>query len=226
MQGSAAQSSKYFYYTCKNVLQRGKTLCDAKMVRREKIESFIIERLKSHLLTEKNILELVKLTNEEISNSEENNQEQLLAIENQTNDVQKRLDKLYSALETGALELSDLSPRIQALRKQMNELQAQRNDISIAMSESFIQVTKEEIGRYVQALRVLLDKGSIMDQKAFLRSFIKRIELQGNEVSIEYTTPLETVEKSPGNLEILSLVENGGPSVTRTRDLTLIRGAL
>ena len=71
------------------------------------------DRIKANLLTEDNLRELVKLTNEEISQAKEQYEERLAGIEVQLEDVRRRLHKLYDALETGKLEVENLAPRIE-----------------------------------------------------------------------------------------------------------------
>ena len=62
MQGCAAKSSQFFYYGCNNYLRRGKDVCDAGLVSKKKLESFIIDRIKANILTDNNLEELVSLT--------------------------------------------------------------------------------------------------------------------------------------------------------------------
>jgi site-specific DNA recombinase len=80
------------------------------------IKGFVVDRIKANLLTEDNLRELVKLTNEEIGQAKEQYEERLAVIEAQLEDVRRRLHKLYDALETGKLEVEDLAPRIKELK--------------------------------------------------------------------------------------------------------------
>jgi site-specific DNA recombinase len=41
-------------------------------------------------------------------------------------DIDRRLERLYGALETGKIQLADLAPRIQQLRQRRERLQAAR----------------------------------------------------------------------------------------------------
>ncbi len=227
MQGTPAKSSKYFYYACQNTLNRGKKQCDTKMIRREKIEDFIIDRLKLNVLTEKNISELVRIVNEEVMKTRESNKGQLESIEQEVLATKKRLDKLYQALESGVLNMNDLAPRIKELREQIDSLETRRDEILGDENPGCDpSVSLKEIKAYTKDLKRLLNKGSLMERKSFIRSFVKRIEIVDKEVTIEYTLPLAPSEKELVTEEVLSIAVNGGPSVTRTPDLTLIRGAL
>jgi site-specific DNA recombinase len=184
-----------------------------------KSETFVIDRIKAQILTQDNLQELVRLTNEEIKQSQETYQEHLAAIEGQLKGIQGRLHKLYDALETGKLELDDLAPRIKDLKGQLNELEEQRRDTLEHMREAKIDLLgKKKVGAYVNDLRTLLSKGALMEQKAFLRSFVKRIEIDHPRVVIDYTIPLNAQKAEPLTREVLPLVPFSSPGRTRTSD--------
>ena len=211
--GSAAKSSRFFYYACHNYTKRGKAVCDARLIRKEKLEAFVIEQLKAHVLTEENLAALVQLTNEEITRAKDGHEDRLAAVDRQIEDVEARLDKLYSALETGKLELEDLAPRIKALRSQKDDLEEKR----LAVVESLKETTVELLGvpkvrAYVDDLRELLSKGSIVEQKAFLRSFIKRIEVNHPHIALDYTMPLKRTKGRTTRREVLPLLRWLRPS--------------
>lgn len=62
---------------------------------------------------------------------------------------------------------------------------------------------------YVEESRAVLNEGSLMHQKAILRSFVKRVELNEKAVTIEYTMPMEN-EKTSGK-EVLDIKQLGSP---------------
>ena len=57
-----------------------------------------------------------------------------------------------------------------------------------------------------------------MEQKSFLRSFVKRIEVNLPDVTIDYTIPLESKKVEPLAREVLPFAQNGSPykSIDRT----------
>jgi site-specific DNA recombinase len=89
MLGCAAKSSRFFYYACHNYCKRGKDVCDARLIKKERIEGFVIDRIKANLLTEENLRELVTLTNEEISQAKGQYEERLAVIDAQVEDVRR-----------------------------------------------------------------------------------------------------------------------------------------
>jgi hypothetical protein len=69
---------------------------------------------------------------------------------------------------------------------------------------------------YAKDLKQILGKGTIIEQKSFLQSFMKGIELHKDKIVIDYTIPIDTGGGDPPTREVLPLVESGSPNRTRT----------
>jgi hypothetical protein len=69
----------------------------------------------------------------------------------------------------------------------------------------------EEVLRHTQDLKVLLSKGTLTEQKAFLKSFIRRIDLGLGQVAIDYTIPVPVGKDRTSEREVLSIERLGSP---------------
>ncbi len=158
------------------------------------------------------------LTNEEIGQAKNEYEDRLAVIDGQLEDLRERLHKLYSALETGKLEVEDLAPRIKELRGQIDELEGKRLELIESIRDTKVELPEAPVVRaYVEDLRALLGKGSIVEQKSFLRSFVKRIEVSLPQVAIDYTIPLVTKKaEEPLTREVLPFEYSGSSGRTRT----------
>jgi len=58
---------RYHYYMCGNAHRKGREVCPSPILPRDRVEGFIIDRVKGYILTDENMVELVKLTNEALS---------------------------------------------------------------------------------------------------------------------------------------------------------------
>ena len=138
-------------------------------------------------------------------------------VDRQIGDLRERLHKLYDALETGKLGIDELAPRIRELKARIGELEKQRNSfVEDLESEEVELLSAPAVKEYADDLRSLLSRGSIMEQKSFLRSFVKRIEVNLPDVTIDYTIPLESKKVEPLAREVLPFAQNGSPGRTRT----------
>ena len=216
--GQDAKSGRFAYYVCGTLLKRGRGTCDTPYLNARRFEEMLVEKLKERVLTEENLRELVKLVNEELDSVSHEYRDRLKTVEKEVADVQRRLDRLYDALETGKLTLDDLYPRIQQLRHRQDQLQAARSDL-----EGYLDERREsldglsEVLKYVDDMRALFEEG-FAEKKAFIRTFVKEIVVEGGEAVVRYTLPMPPdalVGRKNGEVialpsPVLSNVHDGG----------------
>jgi hypothetical protein len=98
----------------------------------------------------------------------------------------------------------------------MDNLEEKRVDLIEGIREAKMELLETSVVRaYVDDLKALLSKGSIVEQKSFLRSFVKRIEVNLPQVVVNYTLPLKTQKVEPLEREVLPFAYDGSPPWTR-----------
>ena len=113
----------------------------------------------------------------------------------------------------------DAGPRIRELRLKQIELNKARDEALTTLEDSNPKaLSREQVLIYVRDLKEVLSEGTFVEQKAFLRSFIKRIEFESGQVAIEYTIPLPTEKDEAIEREVLSTKQIGSAGRTRTYD--------
>ena len=221
MSGCWAKSGQYFYYGCVQHQKKGKDACSCRLVSKDKIENFVLERVKENILTDENIGQLVDLVNDEVCKDKELYEEQIGEIEQQIGQLKGRLSKLYAALETGKVDIEDLAPRIKELRTQQAELYERKSELLNRMNDGAAEpLNVDRVREYVASMKALLASSSFIEQKSFLKSFIKRIELDEPRVVIDYTMPLP-IKGLTTTEEVLCIDKLGSPSWTRTNNLAV-----
>jgi DNA invertase Pin-like site-specific DNA recombinase len=182
---------RYRYYMCGNARRKGREVCPSPILRKDRVEGFVIDRIKGYILTEENLEELVKLTNEELVQTCAEEKEKLKLLEAEIAEVDGRLGKLYDALETGEFKGGLLAPRIQALFQKKEELQQAKAEAEEVLRYKAVDIADPQVVReYVDDLRDLLDRSSIVEQRSFLKSFVEKIEVGDSEVRVYYTIPM------------------------------------
>ncbi len=115
--------------------------------------------------------------------------------------------KLYIALESGKLELDDLAPRIRELRAYQHELQQQRDNLlSRIESNNPEKLDANEVMSYANELEQVLGEASFLQQKTFLRRFVKRAEINPKGVvwTTQYHCPWKRIELPRGKFYVLT----------------------
>jgi site-specific DNA recombinase len=215
--GQEAKGGKFSYYVCGTLLKKGAGSCDAGYLNSRKFEELVINKIKEHILTEKNLRELARQVNEEMDTSVVEYREELDIISAGITGINSRLERLYDALETGKIGLDDLSPRIRQLRQQQQQLQARKWELEALLADRHKELVElEMVARCVDDLRNLLEESSITERKSFIRSFVKEIKVTGDEVLLTYTMPLPPEGTLEERATVLYSVRSSGAGGIRT----------
>ena len=133
---------------------------------------------------------------------------ELEAISRAIDDTNRRLERLYDAIETGKIGLDDLAIRIKELRQRQEQLQTQRIKIENRVSDRRVElVNLEMMTEYIADMQAVLREGTLVERKAFISSFVKDIRVSGNDAVLTYSIP-ELPEK-------VSLEETGVPRIVQ-----------
>jgi len=201
---------RYHYYMCGNARRKGREVCPSPILRKDKVEGFVINRIKDCILTEDNLEELVRLTNEELAQTCAEEREKLELLQPQIAEADSRLGKLYDALETGEFKGGELASRIQALFQKKEELKQAKADAEETLRYQAVDMADPLVVRdYVDDLRGLLERSSIIEQRGFLKSFVDRIEVGDSEVNIYYTIPMPPFSLPEETVGVIPFAHHG-----------------
>lgn len=204
MIGTAAKSGKYLYYECDNRFKKGKDSCIGLRLSKEMVENSVLEKIQENIITKENLTKLVHLINDELLETASYLDKQLEQTEKELTRIGGKLTKLYIALESGKLDMDDLAPRIKELRACQRELQQQKDSIiSRIESDEPQKLEENKVMSYVDELEQVLGEKSFLQQKAFLRRFVKRIELNPEGFAMDYTIPLPIGNNRTSTREVL-----------------------
>ncbi|MDO8750912.1 MAG: recombinase family protein [Dehalococcoidia bacterium] len=224
MIGHAVKSGRFFYYMCGNARKRGREVCTTPLMPKDRIEGFIVDRIKQHILTEENLEEVVRIANHDLAQLCSTERERLSVLEGQVADVDNRLAKLYDALETGEFKGGELASRVKVLFQKKEELLRARAEAQEALRNYTVQLADPEVVRgYINELRAFLENSGMVERKAFLKSFVKRIEVDDSEATVVYTIPLlpDNPPTASEVVGVLPFVHDGPPYRTEARTFEL-----
>jgi hypothetical protein len=215
MIGSSAKSGKYFYYACHNYLKRGKDVCNAKLINKKKLERIVIDQIKIHIITEKNLKELLNIVLDELRQNRESSEDKLKSINLQLDNLKNKRGKLYNILETGKLDIDDIAPRLKELNNQIDIIEKRYNEIlEKKKNPEILPFSLKDLKSYIKDLKKLLNLGSIIEQKTFLKSFIKKIIVNHPKIMIEYNFPIINKKGRNSTEEVLPMLKSGSPNKT------------
>jgi site-specific DNA recombinase len=120
--------------------------------------------------------------------------------------------------------MDDLAPRIKELRAHQHELQRRREHLKERIESKNPETSEAyKVMEYVRELEQVLNQASFLQQKAFLRSFVKRVEVNPDRIVLDYSIPMPLEKNRTSTNEVLYINRDGSAYRIRTGDLLLER---
>ncbi len=210
MTAAEAKSGRYTYYVCQSVLKRGSGACRTPRLNAKNLESLIVGVIRECILTESNIRDLVKLLDVELDGVAREQRQKMDSIEEELEDVKKRLGRIWNAIETTDIEMADASDRIREHRerKEKLEIAAEEARALLAQRRHFLD-SADIIASYAEEISEFLKTSELTETRAFVHSFVKEIEVKPGRAAIVYS--LLTPEDSPiDGGDVAEVALNGG----------------
>ena len=190
MTASEAKSGKYTYYVCQSLLKRGKAVCGTPRLNAKKIEKVIIDELRANILTESNIRGLVKLLDEEMDGVAREQREKLESIEEELEDVKRRLGRIWHVIETTDVEMADASERIKEHRERKEKLESAAEEARALLAERRVMLDSADvIATFAEEMSEFLKTSELTQTRAFVHSFVNEVAVKPGRAAIVYTYP-------------------------------------
>jgi site-specific DNA recombinase len=214
--GYAAKSGRFHYYVCGTTYSKGKETCPSQHLPKEAIERFVVDKVKGYILTDGHLAELVKLINEELDSSIKEYKERIEVIDSEIEQWQMRLERLYDFVETKAIEPVRMAQRITQLQDKIEEMRKVRLEIEKALQTRRLEpIDPQTVLDYVKDLKEFLEESNIFERRAFLRSFIESVEVDDDQITLNYTVPLPPDNSRQEAVSVLGIVPSSHQRGTR-----------
>ena len=219
LSGQDAKSGKFSYYVCQSIMKRGKGACKTPRLNARRFEKLVVGQIRSNILTEDNIKDLVRLVDEEMDGVAHEQRKRLESIGGELADVRRWLDKLYRAIETSDLDITDIAPRIKEHRERERKLQEAAREAETALSERRVRLDDvETIAAFAKDMSEYLNQSELTERRAFIGSFVEEIIVGPGEAKVRYTIPMPQDSRIGGMdaeevaipRPVLSTVTHGG----------------
>ena len=223
--GRFAQSGKYSYYVCQSNIKLGRDACETPTLNARRFEELVVAKIRSNILTEGNIRDLVKGVAEEMDGVTREQRKRLETIEDELEEVKRKLGRIWHFIETSDAVMADASDRIREHRERQERLEyfAEQARAVLAQRRKVLDDVNT-IAAYAKDMKDFLKESELTERRAFIQSFIKEIVVVPGDALLRYTVPMPDDSSIPGraaekvalNGSVLSTLPEGGPGGTRT----------
>ena len=208
LSGRYSSRGTFPYYVCHSFVKRAPGACDSPRVDARQFEELVVSSIRSNILTEGNIRNLVKVVDEQMDGVSGEQRERLETIESELTDVRGRLDRLYDLVETTTeFNMADFAHRIRDHRERQERLEsaAEGARAILAQRRGVLDHVKT-ITAYAQDMNRSLRKSELAERRAFIETFVKEIELLPDNAVVRYTGNAVIIAISGVNLSAFPAV--------------------
>ena len=120
----------------------------------------------------------------------------LESIEEELEEVKRRLSRIWQVIETTDIEMADASERIKEHRDRKEKLEVAAEEARRLLSDrrQFLD-SADTIATFAEDMSAFLKTSELTQTRAFVHSFVKEIEVKPGKAAIVYSIP--TPEDSP-----------------------------
>jgi site-specific DNA recombinase len=223
MTGCRAKSGRYAYYACSRYQRSGKTTCDQKMRNSRKLETFVLNAILDRILPDENLSRLADQINNELKENQNQNLKDLTHLNQELMAVDSKLNKYFQIIDNGDMRFETLGDKINSLNASKKALLERKKELEYKGADQVtLSLSSPGLKHYLQHLRENLMGKNVQQQKRFIRRFITRITISGENVEIAYIHPLQQKplkkQREPLISGVPSTSMNGSPGWTRTNN--------
>ena len=196
MTAAEAKGGRYTYYVCHSLLKKGRGTCETPRLNSQRFEALIVSNIRENILTDFNIRGLVKMIDEEMDGVTGEQRKRLKVIDEELEDVKRKLARIWHVIETTDIEMADATDRIKEHRERKEKLEVAAEEARAILSKRRVTLDKvETITAFARDLSDQLKTSELTKSKAFIQSFVREIEVGPGRATIHYIIP--TPEDSP-----------------------------
>ena len=198
-------------------------------------EGLIVGNIRENILTESNIRDLVKIADEKMDGIAREQRKRLKVIQEELDEVKRRLGRIWQVIETTVIEMADASDRIREHRERKEKLEIAAEEARAILAERRVMLdSADTIATFAEEMSDFLKTSELTETRAFVHSFVKEVQVKPGRAAIIYSIP--TPDDSPIggadaaeialNGRVMNSVLPGGPEGARTPNLGDANAAL
>ena len=219
LNGRFAQSGKYAYYVCPSNINIRKDACETPSINARRFEELVVGKIRSNILTEGNIRALVKIVDEEMDGVAREQRKRLETVEDELEDVKRKLGRIWHLVENTDTDMADASDRIKEHRERQTRLEdAAAHARTVLAQRRKVLDDVNTIATYAQDMSRFLNKSGLTERRTFIESFVKEIVVTPDNALMRYTVPMPDDSLVPGRVTeeealpdtVLSTIQFGG----------------
>ena len=185
MTQATGKSGRYRYYKCTTRMARDVDACTAKNLPREQTDALVLGALSERVFTPKRVSLMLNELLHRQQQAQTAEDARLITLRKELDRATTGLDRLYQAVEDGALSIDEtLQTRAQKLKARRSEVLTEMAKLRDRQALAVRRVNAETVKAFCAALKDRFNDPTSGLGKAYLRLLVDEIKLDGNELVV------------------------------------------
>ena len=184
---NTGKGGTYRYYCYSRSMKQGKTACSGMRIRMDRLDGMVLDHLSERLFQPERLEQLLGAYVDKALDGQAKAKERLRQAREARGDVEAKISRLLSLVETGAMEPNDpaLKDRLVGLRLQKTELEQDIARLQNAHGTSGLTLNAEKLGKLSMEMRKRLAEGPQELGQAYMKLLLEGVTVSHHEVRLE-----------------------------------------
>ena len=160
------------YYQDSGYINKGKSVCSSYLIRREKIESFVVRNIKENLLATNLEIELQRIIEKQLAARHTGKDLSLDRIEKSLSNNKAQMDNIVDAISQG-IKVDTVLERVQQLEAERDRLLREKENFEKRLiRKDDVKALAKSISKEVYNFEYAFDSASYLEKKNWIRQFV------------------------------------------------------
>lgn len=182
---TTGKSGKYKYYKCTSRQNKGNHACSSSNIPMEKINALVLNHLADKVFTSERLQAMMTELRKRLKSGKDTQQERINQLTRQLKQTEERQHRLLDAIETGTVELDELTQRrAQQLKSSRDALLIELADIRRENPFPLDQIKASQVDSFGRLLRKRLMSCDTGFAKSYLNLLVDEIVVEEKAATI------------------------------------------
>lgn len=160
------------YYQDSGYINKGKSVCSSYLIRREKIESFVVRNIKENLIATNLENELQRIIEKQLAASHTGKDSSLDRIEKSLSNNKTQMDNIVDAISQG-IKVDTVLERVKQLEAERDRLLREKENLEKrSIRKDDVKALAKSISKEVYNFEHAYDSASFFEKKNWIRQFV------------------------------------------------------
>ncbi len=173
--GQRYLKERVHYYQDSGYINKGRSVCSSYLIRKEKIEDFVVRNIKENLFDARSENRLREIIEERLKRRLADQEPALTQLEKAIDDTECQIRNLVDAIAKG-INADTVIPRLQQLEAQKAHLRTRRQELgSFESKRKGVKDLVSSMLAEIRGFKYLFDQATTFEKKNWIRRFVRQI---------------------------------------------------